>query len=238
MRKLLLFILPLLFVTVVIPLTTKVSAAANDTCYAINGGGTTCIQSDVVSIDAQVQDPQFNRYVDNLGTNDTKFAPGQIVLFKIAVQNKDPKKELSKVTVTNTFPQHLTINAKGAMYDEKKRTFTWTIDKLAGNEQKVLYAQGTIAKTIPEIVTCVVNQAVVTVNKEKSQDNTRFCIDKNAVLAAQTKKNPTTTKGGLPVYQPTQSKTTPATGPEMLALVGLAPAAGLGFYLRRKTSRT
>lgn len=44
-----------------------------------------------------------------------------------------------------------------------------------------------------------------------------------------------TTKGGLPVHEPTNATTTPETGPEMLGLATLIPAAGLGYYLRRKT---
>lgn len=45
----------------------------------------------------------------------------------------------------------------------------------------------------------------------------------------------TTTKGGLPVYDPTNATTTPDTGPEMLGLATLIPAAAAGFYLRKKT---
>lgn len=45
-----------------------------------------------------------------------------------------------------------------------------------------------------------------------------------------------TTKGGLPVYDPQPASTTPDTGPEILGLAALIPAAGLGYYLRRKTS--
>lgn len=48
-------------------------------------------------------------------------------------------------------------------------------------------------------------------------------------------KKSTTSKGGLPVVSPTPLKTTPSTGPELLGLLGLVPAAGLGYYLRRKS---
>lgn len=41
-------------------------------------------------------------------------------------------------------------------------------------------------------------------------------------------------KGGLPVSAPTQTKTTPNTGPEMLGTLLLPMAAGLGYYLRKK----
>lgn len=45
---------------------------------------------------------------------------------------------------------------------------------------------------------------------------------------------PTTTKGGLPIYEPEQTTTTPDTGPEAIALPGLASLLGLGFYMRSK----
>lgn len=44
-----------------------------------------------------------------------------------------------------------------------------------------------------------------------------------------------TTKGGLPVYQPSPNTQSPSTGPEVLGFIGLIPAAAVGFYLRHKT---
>jgi hypothetical protein len=46
--------------------------------------------------------------------------------------------------------------------------------------------------------------------------------------------NPPQTKGGLPVHSPTQTKTTPPTGPEAFSLLALIPAAAAGIYLRKK----
>lgn len=43
------------------------------------------------------------------------------------------------------------------------------------------------------------------------------------------------TKGGLPVYNTSNAQTTPGTGPEMFGLISLIPAAGAGFWLKRKT---
>jgi hypothetical protein len=47
--------------------------------------------------------------------------------------------------------------------------------------------------------------------------------------------NQTKSKGGLPIQPKTDVKTTPATGPETLALISLLPMAAAGFYLRNKT---
>lgn len=46
--------------------------------------------------------------------------------------------------------------------------------------------------------------------------------------------NQATTKGGLPVYEPTQTRTTPSTGPEAWALVSLLPMAGAGIWLKKR----
>jgi len=42
------------------------------------------------------------------------------------------------------------------------------------------------------------------------------------------------TKGGLPVHAPSQTKTTPATGPEAWSLISLLPMAGAGIWLRKR----
>jgi len=46
---------------------------------------------------------------------------------------------------------------------------------------------------------------------------------------------PKQTKGGLPIHPKPDAKTTPATGPEAIALISLIPIAIAGFYLRHKT---
>lgn len=47
-------------------------------------------------------------------------------------------------------------------------------------------------------------------------------------------KPKTTTKGGLPIVSPVPQQTTPSTGPEVVGLIALAPAAALGLYLRKR----
>jgi len=76
-------------------------------------------------------------------------------------------------------------------------------------------------------ITCVVNQVMATSdNGQQSSDNSQFCIQK-PVLGE--------TKGGLKVFPAPAITTTPATGPEMLPLIGLIPSGALGFLLRKKS---
>jgi hypothetical protein len=76
-------------------------------------------------------------------------------------------------------------------------------------------------------VNCVVNQAKATSGKNSSSDISQVCIQ-NSVP---------TTKGGLPVYPAPNMSQTPATGPEMLPLLGLIPGALGGLILRRKAGK-
>ena len=48
--------------------------------------------------------------------------------------------------------------------------------------------------------------------------------------------NQPTTKGGYPVQSPPIINKQPNTGPEMLGIVALLPAAIMGFALRKKTT--
>lgn len=59
---------------------------------------------------------------------------------------------------------------------------------------------------------------------------TRVPVQKPAASSGQN-----TTKGGLPVYEPTKATETPSTGPEAFGLITLLPAAAAGIWLRRKT---
>lgn len=52
--------------------------------------------------------------------------------------------------------------------------------------------------------------------------------------AEQPVQNDRTTKGGLPVKEPSQTDTTPDTGPAALGLLGLLPVGAIGLYFRHK----
>lgn len=47
-------------------------------------------------------------------------------------------------------------------------------------------------------------------------------------------QNGQTTKGGLPVKEPSQTDTTPDTGSAALGLLGLLPIGAIGLYFRHK----
>ena len=70
----------------IISFGNKISFASTN-CQPIYGGGQTCTSSNNIQITKQVQNPQTGVYVNNLGVNDPKYAPGQYVNFQITVAN-------------------------------------------------------------------------------------------------------------------------------------------------------
>jgi len=222
-------------------LPAKVFSAGMDSqeCQPIYGGGQTCVQAPEISLNKEVKHPASDEYVDNLGVSDPKYSPGQSVTFKLTVKNTSDK-SLSNVKVTDTFPQFVDFREGSGSFDSKSRTFNFTIDKLNANEAKVFFIGGrVVAKDkLPsdQATVCVVNQAAASVNSKTSQDNSQLCIEKEKIAATTppNQSNPPTTKGGLPLYPPAQTKKTPETGPEMLSIIGLAPTGLFGYLLKRK----
>jgi uncharacterized repeat protein (TIGR01451 family) len=85
-------------------------------------------------------------------------------------------------------------------------------------------------------VVCLVNQGIAVnqdQNSQQAQDNAQFCIEK----LGQTKGGlPTTsTSPGFPTVSTVTVATTPATGAESLAWIGLIPTGISGWFLRKKS---
>ena len=223
---------------VALALTTGVAFADGENygrikCQPIYGGGESCIQLGQVIVNKFVQNPQTKGYVDNLGINDPKYVASQDINFKITVSNTSDA-ELSNLILKDVLPDFVDfVNAPGN-YDKNSRTLTLNIDKLAANESRDFFITAKVSEknVLPkdQNAICLINQASISMDGKTSQDNAQFCIEKE-----MQPKNPPTTKGGKPVFPPTTATTTPETGPEALALIGLIPSALGGAYLRKKT---
>lgn len=207
-------------------------------CQPIYGGGENCIQTENIAIDKKVQNPQTLKYVDNLYANDPGYNPGQIVQFQISVKNSS-NKPASNIIIKDRLPQYMDCSSEEAdKCNNAAKIITLTIDNLKSNETKAFILKGKTASA-PKLpagkqTICVVNQGVATRAQQTSQDNAQFCIQKNGVSSTTTPSvNQTGTKGGLSVYSPSKTKTTPPTGPETLSLLGLIAAGVLGSILRK-----
>jgi uncharacterized repeat protein (TIGR01451 family) len=223
------------------------AAGAETNCQPIYGGGQTCVQQGDVLVNKKVAHPQNGSFVDNLGINDPKYGPESVVNFQITVTNTGSG-TISKINIKDIFPQYTTFNAGSGNYDRNTKILSVDIDNLQPNETRTLTLSAKVAgaNELPnnQGVICVINQATGTANNKTSQDNSQFCIEKQAPQVTQpgetkggvpAKTFPQETKGGQKVFPQQQVQQSPNTGPEALALFALLPAGALGHFLRKKT---
>lgn len=212
----------LLFFSVV----SQAEAAGQYGCATQYGGD---CPTQEIKLTKSVKNPKTGTFVPALQNTDNKFTPGQAVTFRIVVKNlgSDP---ISKITVKDIFPDFVSFTSGPGKFDNNTKTLTFDITSLDTNEEWEAIVKGKIAgeNTLPadQGITCVVNHAETTLNGKLSTDDVPFCIEKQVL--------PGTTKGGLKVFPAPKSEKTPPTGPELLALAGLLPAALAGFALRKK----
>lgn len=230
MKKLLLIAVA----TGIISLSLAVSANADTSCQPIYGGGETCVQVGNISINKTVKNPSTGAFVDNLNINDPKYSPTSVVEFQITVTNTGSG-NISTTTVKDTLPSYVTFVSGPGNFDTNSKVLTFTVNNLGAGQSQTFKVQAKVVEqnSLPsdQGVVCIVNQASATTNDSKqSSDNSQFCIEKPSQPAP-------TTKGGLKVFPAPKVTTTPATGPEMLPLLGLIPSGALGLFLRRKSNQ-
>lgn len=225
-----------------------IPAFADTSCQPIYGGGQTCVQTGNVSVNKTVMNPKTNSLVDNLGINDDKFGPEGVVTFQIAVTNTGSGK-ISRVQVRDIFPQYVDFAAGVGNFDGGSKVLSFDVNDLNANETRTFNIVGKVVKAenlpINQGTVCVVNQATakdVTNTGNPSIDTAQLCIQKGIVSQPQvvvqpgeTTVIPSETKGGIKVFPPQKTFTTPATGPEMLPLLALLPTGLLGAFLRKKS---
>ncbi|MEX2007716.1 MAG: hypothetical protein WD992_03005 [Candidatus Levyibacteriota bacterium] len=206
---------------------------ADISCQPIYGGGQSCVTSANIAINKKIQNPANSQFVDNLGTNDTKFTVDQNVAFQLIVTNTGSN-TIDRVVVKDVFPQFVSFVAGPGNFDANSKTLTFEVNSLATGESRTFTVTGKVAADSALIqnggIVCVVNQssAQIVSTSQMSQDNSQFCIQKGV---------PMKTKGGLPVLPAPQMKTTPPTGPEMVVLPLLGGSGILGYFLRKKSSK-
>lgn len=204
--------------------------AASAECTQIYGGGQTCSYN--FSIEKMVQKPGKGggNYVSNLSINDPRYSPNQNVNFKIVVKNTGSN-TIPNLQVVDVLPQYVTFVSGPGSYDSNSKTITFNVSNFAAGQSATYTLVGKIANsnTMPtdQGVFCLLNQVTGTdTNGAQNSTSSQFCIQKPVV---------TTVPQVLPAPKVVK---TPATGPEMLPLIALLPAAFGGFILRRKSSKT
>lgn len=222
----------LLFLSILFPIfyfLSFVPAMADTVCQPIYGGGQTCVQAGNLVLNKAVLNPATNDYVDNLGVNDPKYSPEDIVTFRITLKNTG-NATINRVDVKDIIPSFLNFGAGAGSFDANTKTFSFSLANLNPNEQRTYFFTGQIVKNdqLPSDkgIICVVNQAMATGDGISTADNAEFCLQKQVVE----------TKGGLKVFPPAKVVTTPPTGPELLPLLALIPSGIFGVLLRRRST--
>ena len=223
------------------------------TCQPIFGGGESCITEGNVTLDKILRSPTSNQFVDQTNISGPKFSPDQPVVFQLMLKNTG-NRAIEDITVTDIFPRYASFTRGPGQFDRAKNTLTFRVDRLEAGQSRTITLEGKImpANALPGTntsVTCVVNQAIAEQGRNRASDNAEFCLQKVPPSPQQQPQSPNRTQpqaptatvtkqptGTMPVYEVPTTKTSPTTGPELLGLIGLVPAAAAGFYLRRKTS--
>lgn len=182
-RKLLKLALLVLAISLQLSVFSRsVSAAWN--CEPIYGGGEQCYGTGELLIDKTVKNPDTGLFVDNLGVNDPKYAPGQEVLYRLEVKNTGSS-EFSKVTVKDIFPSYLDFVWGPLGWNSDTRTLQFDIYNLKSGEsrQYEVMARVFAKENLPsdKSLICVVNTGSVEADGKFDSDQTQVCFEKKVL---------------------------------------------------------
>jgi uncharacterized repeat protein (TIGR01451 family) len=218
------------FITAVLASLLLVQPAFADQGYGApcnSTYGQPCAVAKNLLINKEVQNPQSGDFVDNLGTNDPKFGPMQLVPFRVTVKNTGDA-TLSDVTVVDTLPNFVTFESGAGSFDSNSNKLTFHVVDLKAGESRsfTITAKTVAANDLPsnQGITCVTNNAFASSEGMQTSDNAQFCIQTQI-----------TTKGGLQVFPAPKVTKTPPTGPEALPLLGFISSAVAGLFLKKRS---
>lgn len=193
-------------------------------CVPVYGGGTSC-PPEGEQVNKTVKNPGTGEFVDALGPEhpvNTRFIPGQDVVFRIQIKNNS-NQTISHIDVVDTLPLYTSFVSGPGSYNATNKTINYSIDNLssqATNEQFVTVRTNAMSE-LPndksllcgrEGVKNIVN--IVADGRAPRFDETPFCIAK-----------PST---------PITTKKIPAAGAESIILPGLISFLAGGLYLWQK----
>ena len=193
-------------------------------CQAIYGGGQNCTYNFSINKLVQVPGKGGGSYVDNLYGDGPKYAPSQNVNFQVVVKNTGSV-TIPSLNVVDSFPLFVSFVSGPGNFDTN--TLSFYVTNLAAGQSSTYTITGKVADLnslqANQTTVCLLNQVTGTdSNGVSNSDSSQFCVLKNAKAVA-------------PVLPVTKIVTTPATGPEMLPLIGIISGAFGGFILRKKS---
>lgn len=187
-------------------------------CETQYGGREVCVRTGQLQIDKEVFNPQENKFVDNLGINDHKFAPGDEITFRLKIKNVGDA-TFDNISVNDSLPSLLELTSGSTSF---------TISNLTPGSTRENEIKAKVAASgnfpVDKTLVCVVNTAQVNSGGEKDKDTAQVCLERKAV-------------GPAPAPKPTAL---PPTGPEdWLPLLVLGTLTGIsGLYLIKFSKRS
>lgn len=160
-------------------------------CETQYGGNQVCVTTGQIQINKEVFDPQNQKYVDNLGINDYKFSPGELVSFRISIKNVGDA-TLGNVAVTDIPQAGFLDLATGAL--------NFNLTNLAPGEvrQQELKLRVVDESKLPQNnVICIINAAEATAENSKDRDTAQLCLERKVLAAVTVKEMPKTGPEGL-----------------------------------------
>ena len=180
------FILILILLSLIIPKPT-LAAVRCETQY---GGTQVCLTTGQLQVNKEIFDPQNKKYVDNLGINDYKFSPGELLSFRISIKNVGDA-VLNKVTVTDTPQAGFLDLATGAL------NFDLIDLKPGETRQQELKLRVVDESKLPQNnVICIINAAEASAENHRDRDTSQICLERKVLGVAVVKELP---KTGLPL---------------------------------------
>lgn len=159
----------------------------------------------VLQLDKEVWNPETEEFVDNLGLNDYRFAPGEKIFFKLTIKNVGDR-TFDKVDLRDYLPEYLELFSGDLSFEINDLVVDET-------EERRFEAKVVSAENFPndKSIICVVNTAEAWSGDERDKDTAQICLEKKVLGVT----------------------TLPPTGPSnwLLALVSAAAMGSLGFYL-------
>lgn len=146
-----------------------------------------------LEINKKVRYPtNVNLFVENLTSNDAKYAPGDTVEYEIAVTNSS-NVDYTQVTVTDALPTGLTFVGGPGAYNSANRTLTYTLHNLKAGETVRTRFTATVKDASAfgnAEITCqgdrVVNYVKVTGPDNQTDDDTATLCVQTKVLGVTT----------------------------------------------------
>ncbi|MBI4058697.1 hypothetical protein HY404_00500 [Candidatus Microgenomates bacterium] len=154
-------------------------------CETQYGGGEVCVKTGELQINKMVWDPIQKKFVDNLGLNDHRFAPGEEVTFKLQIKNVGDA-TFAKVNVADTLPSMLTLAGGSLNFDISDLT----VGKTEEREIKAKVVEDKQFPTNKNLI-CVVNAAEVSGDNQKDKDTAQLCLERKAAPVPAKKLPPT-----------------------------------------------